>query len=108
MPSSALADRQLAPILQEQQDAFSSCEISRPSPATIGPKDLLPVKVAAPRQGEEGYSCNSWHAAYTPGQLKAEAVSLLVMDAAQGRSDVKKQPAWVQAADAEDRREMPE
>lgn len=109
MPSLALANRQLAPTLQEQHDAVSSCEISRPSPATIGPKDLLPVKVAAPRQGEEeGCSCNSLHAAYTPGQLKAETVSPLVMAAAQGRSDVKKQPAWVQAADADDGRGTPE
>lgn len=66
-----------AEAAEEKHDAVSSCEISRPSPATIGPKDLLPVKVAAPRQ-------------------------------AQGRSDVKKQPAWVQEADTGDGRETPE
>lgn len=32
-----------------QEDAIKPSEMSKPTPASIGPKDLLPVKVAAPR-----------------------------------------------------------
>lgn len=48
-PCAACCNADVPAMLQIKHDAVSTSEISRPNPANIGPKDLLPVKVAAPR-----------------------------------------------------------
>jgi hypothetical protein len=57
-PCTACCCADVSAVLQIKHDAVSTSEISRPSPANIGPKDLLPVTVAPPR-GVYGKACTA-------------------------------------------------